>query len=365
MSFKIETKDKDTDARAGVFHTVHGNVLTPAFMPVATKGTVKTVSVDELKRIGTEAIISNALHLHIRPGEKNLDRLGGLHKFMLWDRTIVTDSGGFQIIRKNFSIQKSDEGLKFRDFFNGSSRLYTPEMCMEIQKAIGSDIAMLLDDCPPHDAKHSKVKESVERTILWARRGIRRGRELGIPKIFAITQGGTDFELRKMCTDNLVELNPDGFGIGGLSIGESKEKMIQILAESTHLLPNEKPRYLMGVGSPVELLNAIALGIDIFDSALPTQCARHGTIFTSNGRYNMKGLKLEMDDRPLDENCACEVCKMYTRAYINHLLREKEMLGMRLASIHNLFYILELVRQARKAILSGTFQEFKKRIESN
>lgn len=360
MSFKIDAVEKNTSARAGTFQTVHGTVLTPAFMPVATKGTVKTLSVEELDSMGAEAIIANALHLHIRPGEKNLEKAGGLHQFMRWNKTIFTDSGGFQIIRKNFNIKRSEEGLRFRDFFNGSQRLYTPEMCMEIQKAIGSDIAMLLDDCPPFDAKNKKIKESTERTVQWAKRGIKHGRMLGVPKIFVIVQGGTDFELRKWCTEKLRELDPDGFGIGGLSIGEPKPEMLNILSQTTHLLPEDKPRYLMGVGSVNELFDSIALGIDIFDSAFPTQCARHGTIFTANGRYNMRGLKFENDLRPLDENCSCHACKNYSRAYINHLLREKEMLGMRLASIHNLYFILNIVRKIRESILEGTFNEFRK-----
>lgn len=357
--FKIVEEDKNTGARAGILYTEHGEVQTPLFMPVATKGTVKTLAVEELKEMGAEAIISNALHLHIRPGEKNIARHGDLHRFMKWDRTIFTDSGGFQIIRENFKMKKSDEDLKFRDFFNGSQRIYTPEMCMDIQKALGSDVAMLLDDCPTHDSKKHKIEESVERTILWSKRGMKRGRDIGIPQIFAITQGGTDLDLRKRCTEELVKLEPDGYGIGGLSIGESKEDMINILNESTHLLPKDKPRYLMGVGSIQEMTQAISLGIDVFDSAFPTQCARHGTIFSSTGRYNMRGQKLETDDRPLDENCGCRVCKNYTRSYINHLLREKEMLGMRLASYHNLFYILDFTRKTRAAIMNRTFNNLK------
>jgi queuine tRNA-ribosyltransferase len=359
MSFKIESEDRLTEARAGALKTAHGEVPTPAFMPVATKGTVKTLSVGELEEIGAQALISNALHLHIRPGEKNIENSGGLHKFMRWDKTIFTDSGGFQIIRKNFKIKKADEGLRFRDFFNGSMRLYTPETCMEIQKSLGSDVAMLLDDCPAHDAYLSTIRVTAERTVLWAGRGLRRGREIGVPQIFAITQGGTDFEMRRWCIEKLLQLDPDGFGIGGLSIGESKQDMMKILEETTCLLPREKPRYLMGVGSVNELLDSIALGIDIFDSAFPTQCARHGTIFTREGRYNMRGQRLETDFSPLDESCSCQVCKNYTRSYVNHLLREKEMLGMRLASIHNLYFILNIVRKARHAIIDGSFAEFR------
>lgn len=347
-------------ARAGVLKTAHGEVSTPAFMPVATKGSVKTVSPDELRKIGTQAVIANALHLHVRPGEKNLDEAGGLHKFMRWDGTIFTDSGGFQVIRKAFNIRISEEGLHFRDFYNGAQRLYTPELCMDVQRMIGSDVAMLLDDCPFHDAAFEKIKDVTERTVRWAKRGMAHGRRLGIPKLFPIVQGGTNFELRKWCIEELLKLDPDGFGIGGLSIGEPKPEMMQILGETVHMLPDDRPRYLMGIGSVNELLDSIALGVDVFDSVFPTQCARHGTIFTKTGRFNMKGAKLESDHRPLDESCECPVCEKFTRAYVNHLLREGEMLGMRLASIHNLFFLLDLVRKARETILNGSFEEFRR-----
>ena len=364
MSFSVEARDRGTAARAGTLRTPHGEVSTPCFMPVATKGTVKTLSVEELRDLGTEAVIANALHLHIRPGEAALEKAGGLHRFMRWDGTLFTDSGGFQILRKNFNIRRSDEGLSFRDFFNGSMRLFTPEKCMQVQRSIGADVAMLLDDCPAHDARPAAVREATERTVLWARRGMEEGRRLGIPQVFAIVQGGRDPDLRRWCTEKLLELEPDGFGIGGLSIGESKEDMMRALFESARLIPESKPRYLMGVGSFRELLNSIALGIDVFDSAFPTQCARHGTIFTREGRYNMRGRRLEDDGRPLDESCSCSTCLNYTRSYVNHLLREKEMLGMRLASIHNLHVILDAVRRAREAILEGRFEAFSGEVQN-
>ncbi len=360
MPFKIISRDSATQARAGILATGHGEIKTPAFMPVATKGSVKTVSVEELRQIGAEMIISNALHLYVRPGEKNMARSGGLHKFMQWDGAIITDSGGFQIIRDGFNIKISDEGLHFKDYYNGAKRLYTPEICMDMHKAIGADVAMLLDDCPKHDAAPSKVREATQRSVDWAKRGVEYGRKIGVPQIFAITQGGTDSKLRAWCTEQMEKLDPDGYGIGGLSIGESKEDMMRLLSESTHLLPEHKPRYLMGVGSIRELLDSIALGVDIFDSTFPTQCARHGTIFTHDGRFNMRGQKLEEDDRPLDEKCGCSVCQKYSRSYINHLLREHEMLGMRLASLHNLYLILNLVRDARQAILDGRYDSFKR-----
>lgn len=363
MPFETVATDLNSQARAGFLHTPHGSVPTPAFMPVATKGTVKTVSVEELEGMGANAIIANALHLYLRPGPENLARAGGLHKFMRWNKTIFTDSGGFQIIREKLKIEKNHDGLIFKDFYNGSLKHYTPELCMDVQKAIGSDVAMLLDDCPPFDAKPNKVKEALQQTLSWAKRGIEHGRSIGIPQIFAIVQGGTNASLRHHCTEELEKLNPDGYGIGGLSIGEPKEVMIQTLSDTNHILPQNKVRYLMGVGSVTEMLDAISLGVDFFDSTFPTQCARHGTLFTSTGRLNMKGLRFERDDRPLDENCNCETCKKYSRAYINHLLRESEMLGMRLTSIHNLSNILSVVRQARTHILEGTFSEFKEKME--
>ncbi|OGR88290.1 MAG: hypothetical protein A3A86_04895 [Elusimicrobia bacterium RIFCSPLOWO2_01_FULL_60_11] len=359
MSYKIIAKDTKTSARLGLLTTPHGTVETPAFMPVATKGSVKTLSPDELRRIGTQAIIANALHLHIRPGHDKVAAAGGLHRFMRWDGPIFTDSGGFQVIRKAFGIRITEEGLNFRDFYSGAARLYTPELCMKTQKALGSDIAMLLDDCPVHDADGDKLRDIVERTLRWAKRGMNRGRKLGIPNIFPIVQGGRDMGLRAHCTEELLKLGPDGFGIGGLSIGEPKPEMMRILGETTHMLPEDKPRYLMGVGSVNEMLDSIALGVDVFDSVFPTQCARHGTIFTREGRYNMKSAKMDSDLRPLDEGCACPVCGEFTRAYINHLLREGEMLGMRLTSIHNVFFLLELVKDARAAILAGRFEEFR------
>ena len=360
MSFKIVACDLKTGARAGILKTAHGEVRTPAFMPVATKGSVKSVSPEELGRIGAEAIISNALHLHMRPGEKNLEDAGGLHKFMRWDGTIFADSGGFQIIREALNIRITEEGLYFRDYHNGDQHLYTPELCMDVNQALGSDIAMLLDDCPMYDASLERICQAAERTVRWARRGIEQGRKLGLPKIFAITQGGTNFELRKWCTEKLLDLKPDGFGIGGLSIGEPKPQMMKILDETMRLLPQDSPRYLMGVGSVNEILDSIALGVDVFDSVFPTQCGRHGTVFVKEGRYNMKGQKLESDHRPLEEGCKCMVCKTFTRSYVNHLLRESELLGMRLVSIHNLYFLLDLVCQARAAILDGTFEEFRK-----
>ena len=360
MPFKIIAKDSSTSARLGSLTTPHGTVETPAFMPVATKGSVKTISTDELRQIGTQAIIANALHLHIRPGHDKVALAGGLHKFMRWDGAIFTDSGGFQVIRKAFGIRITEEGLTFRDFYSGAERLYTPELCMETQSALGSDIAMLLDDCPVHDASEEKIRDVVERTIRWAKRGMAKGRELGIPNLFPIVQGGRDMKLRMHCTEELLKLGPDGFGIGGLSIGEPKPEMMKILGETTHMLPEDKPRYLMGVGSVNEMLDSIALGVDVFDSVFPTQCARHGTIFTREGRYNMKGAKLEDDHRPLDETCKCPVCKEFTRTYVNHLLREGEMLGMRLASIHNLHFLLDLTEGARQAIQDGRFESFRK-----
>lgn len=351
MSFSVVARDPKSFARAGIFQTPHGIVHTPAFMPVATKGTVKTIHVEELVQMGTEAIIANALHLHMRPGEDVLAHHGGLHTYMRWEGTLFTDSGGFQMIRKSFGIKTREEGITFRNFYNGTQEEFTPEYCLEVQKKIGSDVAMLLDECPVHDADEKSLQAAVDRTLRWAKRGIAHGRKLEIPNLFVITQGGVNADLRRYCGEELAKLNPEGFGIGGLSIGESKEAMAEVLNATTHTLPEDKPRYLMGVGSIDEIRTAVASGVDIFDSVFPTQCARHGTIFSSEGRYNLKGEKLNRDREPLDPNCNCPVCLKYTRGYINHLHRESEILGLHLTSLHNVFFVLDAVRKIRSEIL--------------
>jgi queuine tRNA-ribosyltransferase len=361
--FELVHTDKNTCARAGKLKTNHGTVDTPAFMPVATKATVKTLIPEELHAMGTQVLISNAFHLFLAPGMEVIRRAGGLHKFMHWERAIFTDSGGFQMIRKDFPFKISDEGISYKNPRDGKKYSYTPELCMENQKLLGSDVAMILDECPVYGSDYGAVGASVERTIRWAKKA-KEVQKNENQLFFAILQGGTFADLRKKCAEELVEMDFDGYGIGGLSIGEPKEMMNDVLKYSVPLVSENKPRYLMGVGSPVELLEAIESGVDIFDSAFPTRNARHQTLMTGKGNIDMGRAKFAMDFAPVDEECGCYTCRNYTRAYLHHLFKESELLALRLASIHNLFFMQEIVKSARDAILEDGFIEFKKGITS-
>ncbi|MDO8724450.1 MAG: tRNA guanosine(34) transglycosylase Tgt [Candidatus Methanoperedens sp.] len=359
--FELIHTDKNTGARVGKLKTNHGIIDTPAFMPVATKGTVKTIIPEELSEMGTQALISNAFHLLLAPGMEVIRKSGGLHKFMHWDRAIFTDSGGFQMIRKDFPFKISDEGFTYKNPRDGKKYSYTPESCLENQKIIGTDVAMILDECPAYGSDHSAIEASTARTIRWAERAKSIEANSG-QLFFAILQGGTFAELRKKCAEELVEMDFDGYGIGGLSIGEPKEIMNEVLKSSVPLVPEDKPRYLMGVGSPVELLTAIESGVDIFDSAFPTRNARHQTLMTSRGNIDIARAKFTLDLSPIDENCDCYTCRNYTRAYLHHLFKESELLALRLASIHNLHFMQWIVLEAREAILEDRFVDFKKSV---
>lgn len=356
MEFEILAKEGD--ARAGILKTPHGEIETPAFMPVATKGVVKTLIPDEVRSTGTEAIISNAFHLYMNPGIKLIERHGGLHRFMNWDGVIFTDSGGFQVIRQGFFIKVTDEGMKYHSE-DGRIMVYTPEESAEIQMKLGSDIAMVLDECPPHDAPIKRVRKAVERTLRWAKefREFHNDKRQGV---FAIVQGTRYEGLRESCAEGLKKLDFDGYGIGGLSIGESRDEMLKAIERTVPLLPENRARYFMGLGSPTDLIEAISMGIDIFDSAFPTRNARHGTVLTMNGAYNIKRSEFRDDMRSLEEGCGCYTCKNYTKAYIRHLWKEKEMLAMRLISIHNLRFMQRLMEAVRKSIMEGNFAEFRK-----
>src|SRR3990172_2395373 len=296
--------DKNTGARAGKLRTAHGTIDTPAFMPVATKATVKTLAAEELYKMGTQVLISNAFHLFLARGAEVIKRAGGLHEFMHWRRAIFTDSGGFQMIRKDFPFKITDEGITYKNPRDGKKYFYTPELCLYNQKILGSDVAMILDECPPYGSDYNTVEASVERTIKWAQIAENVEKNRG-QLFFAILQGGTFAELRKRCAEELVRMDFDGYGIGGLSIGEPKEIMNDVLKLSVPLVPEDKARYLMGVGSPIEILNAIESGIDIFDSAFPTRNARHQTLMTSKGSIDIARNKFTMDFLPVDENCGC------------------------------------------------------------
>ena len=359
--YELIHTDKKTGARAGLLKTNHGTIETPAFMPVATKATVKTITPEELCDMGTEVLISNAFHLFLAPGIEIIQKAGGLHKFMNWDGGIFTDSGGFQMIRKDFPFKITDENITYKNPRDGKKYSYSPQLCMEIQKTLGSDVAMILDECPAYGSEYSVVEASVERTLKWAK--MSKTVEMNDGQLsFAILQGGTFSDLRKKCAEELIAMDFDGYGIGGLSIGEPKEVMNEVLRHSIPLVPEDKARYLMGVGSPVELLNSIELGIDIFDSAFPTRNARHQSIMTSNGKIDTAKRKFADDFTPIDGNCGCYTCKNYTRAYLHHLFRESELLALRLASIHNLYFIQSIVKGARQAILEDRFSEFKEKV---
>ena len=350
---------KQTGARLGIFHTPHGSFETPAFMPVGTQATVKTMSPEELKEVGAGIILSNTYHLWLRPGQDIVEEAGGLHKFMNWDRPILTDSGGFQVFSLSEFRKIKEEGVHFRHHLNGSKLFLSPEKAMEIQNSLGADIMMAFDECPPFPATREYMKASVERTSRWAERCLGAHARPADQALFGIVQGGEFEELRAQSAKDLVSLDFPGYAIGGLSVGEPKDIMNRILEHTTPLLPQDKPRYLMGVGSPDSLIDGAIRGVDMFDCVLPTRIARNGTLMTSEGRLNIRNAKFERDFRPLDENCSCHVCKTYSRAYIRHLIRADETFGIRLTSYHNLHFLLNLMEQVRDAIRHDRLGDFR------
>ncbi|WHM00862.1 tRNA guanosine(34) transglycosylase Tgt [Bacillus velezensis] len=350
---------KQTGARLGRVHTPHGSFETPVFMPVGTLATVKTMSPDELKSMDAGIILSNTYHLWLRPGHDIVKEAGGLHKFMNWDRAILTDSGGFQV----FSLSKfrniEEEGVHFRNHLNGDKLFLSPEKAMEIQNALGSDIMMAFDECPPYPAEYDYMKRSVERTSRWAERCLEAHGRSDEQGLFGIVQGGEYEDLRTQSAKDLVSLDFPGYAIGGLSVGEPKHVMNRVLEFTTPLLPKDKPRYLMGVGSPDALIDGVIRGVDMFDCVLPTRIARNGTVFTNEGRLNMKNAKYERDFRPIDEECSCHTCQNYSRAYIRHLIRCNETFGIRLTTYHNLHFLLHLMEQVRQAIREDRLGDFR------
>ncbi len=352
--YKITSKNKT--ARTGILKTMHFAAETPFFMPVATRASVKHISSSELNEMGCEAIIANAFHLYLKPGTQLIKKAGGLHKFMNFDRCIFTDSGGFQILSEDFFVGRTDNGVIFKSYEN-KQHIMTPEKCMEIQQELGSDVAMCLDDVPKYGGSREHIEKSMDITHKWAKRckESHKGKQL----LFGIAQGSIFKDLRERSVKFIDSLDFDGVALGGLCIGEGKADMHKMVKASVQHISEEKPRYLMGVGSPEDILESIGMGIDIFDSAFPTQNARHGCIFTKKGKIQVEKAIFANDFKQVDD-CKCPVCQNYTKAYLNHLFRAKEMLGMRLASYHNLFFIHELLRNARKAIRKGDFLKFKK-----
>ncbi|MFC5591120.1 tRNA guanosine(34) transglycosylase Tgt [Sporosarcina soli] len=356
---------KQTGARLGIVHTPHGSFETPAFMPVGTQATVKTMSPEDLKAVGAGIILSNTYHLWLRPGHEIIKEAGGLHKFMNWDRPILTDSGGFQVFSLSEFRKIEEEGVHFRHHLNGSKLFLSPEKAMEIQNALGPDIMMAFDECPPFPATYDYMKASVERTSRWAERCLAAHARPNDQALFGIVQGGEFEELRKQSAKDLVSLDFPGYAIGGLSVGEPKDIMNRVLEFTTPLLPQDKPRYLMGVGSPDSLIDGAIRGVDMFDCVLPTRIARNGTLMTSEGRLVVRNAKYKNDFRPLDENCDCYACKNYSRAYIHHLIRAEETFGIRLTTYHNLHFLLNLMEQVREAIRQDWLGDFREEFFEN
>ncbi len=349
----------DGEARTGVLRTAHGDVPTPAFMPVGTKATVKTLDPDELRALGASIVLGNTYHLHFRPGDDVIAELGGLHRFMAWDGPILTDSGGFQVFSLRDTLLAVDgEGVTFRSVYDGSAARFTPEVAAEIQVRLGSDVAMCLDVCLPADVPRSALADGVARTTLWARRQAAAPRPDG-QLLFGIAQGGTDTELRTRSISEVVALELDGYALGGLSVGEDRELMFETTAWAAPLLPAAKPRYFMGIGDPEGVLEVIERGIDMFDCVLPTRLGRTGSAVTWEGRLNLKNARYARDPRPLDPDCGCPACTRFSRAYIRHLVNQQELLGLRLLSLHNLRFLLELTANARAAIERGELGTFK------
>ena len=359
--FYLEIKhiDKQTGARYGILHTPHGDVEVPMFMPVGTLATVKSISPEELHEMGAGVILANTYHLSIRPGADIVAKAGGLHKFMNWDGPILTDSGGFQVFSLADIRKIKEEGVEFKNHLNGDRLFFSPEYVMEIQEKLGADIIMSFDECIPWPTNYNYAKKSVERTIRWAKRG-KDAHKREDQALFGIVQGSDIEELRKMCAEELVKMDFPGYSIGGTSIGEPKEKYFEMVEMSVKYLPEDKPRYVMGVGSIDYLLGSIAMGVDMFDCVLPTRLARHGALMTSSGRVNIKNEKYKEDFTTLDPNCDCYCCKNYTKAYLRHLYVCDEIFGKRLMSIHNIRFLIHLMEGARQAIKEDRFGDFMK-----
>ncbi len=357
MSFRLVATDGA--ARAGVLTTSRGEIRTPAFMPVGTKGTVKSLHPDEVHALGADVVLANTYHLHFRPGEKIVEELGGIHAFSGWRGPILTDSGGFQVFSLRDTIAAlDDDGVTFRSVYDGTDARFTPEGVAEIQRRLGSDIAMCLDVCVPAGAPAPDLERAVATTTGWARRQVDAPRAGGQLR-FGITQGATDAELRQRSIDEIAALPFDGYALGGLAVGESKDEMLACVEWAAPALPATHPRYFMGIGDPEGVLEVVARGVDMFDCVLPTRTARTGSALTWSGRLNLRNAAYRTDSRPLDDGCECPACERFTRAYVRHLVTQRELLGLRLLSLHNLRFVLDLTARARAAIERGAFSSFR------
>lgn len=362
-SFRVQAACEKTGARAGVLETAHGQVKTPVFMPVGTRAAVKAMAPFELKAIGAQVLLSNTYHLFLRPGAEVIAEAGGLHSFMGWDRPILTDSGGFQVFSLSDLREVTDEGVHFQSHLDGSRHFLTPELAVRIQEQLGSDIAMCFDECAPYPCSEEDSGRAVARTLAWAKRCAQaHSREDQL--LFGIVQGSVYGNQRRRCAESLVEMDFPGYGIGGLSVGEPHESMYEMLDELRHVLPEDKPRYLMGVGYPPNLVEGVAMGVDMFDCVLPTRLGRNGTVFTPHGRLNIKNSMYERDFSPLDPGCSCFACRTASRAYIRHLYKTGEILASRLCTWHNLHFLQKLMERMRRSIFDGTFEKVRREFHS-
>ena len=358
VNYELVAEDRKTGARAGLLHTPHGVFKTPMFMPVGTQATVKTVTPEELEEMGAQVILSNTYHLFLRPGTELIHEAGELHRFMNWNKGILTDSGGFQVFSLGAMRKITEEGVYFRSFLDGSKQFLSPEISIRAQEDLGSDIAMAFDECIPYPADYEYARKSTERTTRWAKRCIKAHQRTD-RGIFGIIQGGMYKDLRKQSAMEISSLPFDGVAVGGLSVGEPHDLMYDILEETTQWMPKGKARYLMGVGTPDCLVEGVARGVDMFDCVFPTRVARNGMAMIHTGRMNMKNKQYERDFRPIEESCGCYTCRNYTRAYIRHLYKSEELLAFRLVTIHNLYFLLQFMRDMREAIVQGNFSEFR------
>ena len=358
VNYELVAEDRKTGARAGLLHTPHGVFKTPMFMPVGTQATVKTVTSEELEEMGAQIILSNTYHLFLRPGTELIHEAGELHRFMNWNKGILTDSGGFQVFSLGAMRKITEEGVYFRSFLDGSKQFLSPEISIRAQEDLGSDIAMAFDECIPYPADYEYARKSTERTTRWAKRCIKAHQRTD-RGIFGIIQGGMYKDLRKQSAMEISSLPFDGVAVGGLSVGEPHDLMYDILEETIQWMPKGKARYLMGVGTPDCLVEGVARGVDMFDCVFPTRVARNGMAMIHTGRMNMKNKQYERDFRPIEESCGCYTCRNYTRAYIRHLYKSEELLVFRLVTIHNLYFLLQFMRDMREAIVQGNFSEFR------
>jgi len=362
FEFKVEAQDSGSAARAGRIRTLHGDIQTPVFMPVGTRATVKSLSPEDLTAAGAQIILGNTYHLYLRPGCEVINLFAGLHRFMNWDRPILTDSGGFQVFSLARLFKVNEAGVTFQSHIDGSRHLLSPEKAVEIQMCLGADIMMCLDECIPYPASREQAQEALERTTLWARRckDVWEQTSRDTQALFGIVQGGMFKDLRRISIDSLVDVGFSGYAVGGLSVGEPKDVMLEIAAHTLCKLPHLKPKYVMGTGTPEDLVELVSLGADMFDCVMPTRNARNGQLFTNSGPLNISNSRFKADIEALDSDCGCYTCRNYSRAYLSHLYRARELLSYRLNTIHNIHYYTGLMAQMRAAIIRGDFEAFKK-----